>query len=156
MEQLNFEIELEKVFRQIGEAKLAVLATSSQNKPTVRTMSIVFYNGKIYCQTSADYLKCRQISENNNVALCIFNLQIEGIANIKGKTTEFNDFIEIYKKNHEDSYKKYSKLECSRLIEIIPQKIIKWDYNSDGKPSRIFLELDNKKVYREMEKYIEN
>ena len=156
MEQLIFDNELEKVFRQIEEAKLAVLATYSKNKPTVRTMSIVFYNGKIYCQTSADYLKCKQISENNNVALCIFNLQIEGIANIKGKTTEFKDFIEIYKKNHEDSYKKYSKLDCSRLIEIIPKKIIKWDYNSDGKPFRIFLELDNKKVYMEMEKYIEN
>jgi hypothetical protein len=42
------------------------------------------------------------------------------------------------------------------IIEIIPKKIIKWDYNSDVKPSRIFLELDNKKVYREMEKYIED
>ncbi|MDR1030590.1 MAG: pyridoxamine 5'-phosphate oxidase family protein [Treponema sp.] len=155
MKQLNFDLELEKVFRQIGEAKLAVLATSSHNIPTVRTMSIVFFDGKIYCQTSTDYLKYKQISENKNVALCIFNLQIEGIANIKGKTTEFNDFIERYKKNHEDSYKKYSALECSRLIEIIPRKIIKWDYDSEGKPSRVFLELDGKKAYSEMEKYID-
>ena len=155
MEQLDFENELEKIFEQIGKAKFAVLATSSQNKPTARTMSIVFIDNKIYCQTSNEYVKFKQICENDNVALCIENIQIEGIANIKGKTIEQNKFIEIYKKNHNGSYKKYSALDESRLIEIAPKKIIVWEYNSNGIPSRMFLELETKKAYREMEKYIE-
>ena len=155
MEQLDFENELKKIFEQIGKVKFAVLATSSQNKPTARTMSIVFIDNKIYCQTSTEYVKYKQICENNNVALCIENIQIEGVANIKGKTIEQNKFIEIFKENHNGSYKKYSGLEESRLIEIIPKKIIVWEYNSNGTPSRMFLELETKKSYREMEKYIE-
>jgi uncharacterized pyridoxamine 5'-phosphate oxidase family protein len=155
MEQLNYEIELEKVYKQIENNKLAVLATCDNNRPTVRTMSIVFFDEKIYFQTSVDYLKYKQISKNNNIALCILNIQIEGIANLKGKTTENDKFIEIYKKDHKDSYKKYSNLDTSRLIEIIPQKITIWDYDSSGKPSRIFIDLATKNVHRTMEPFIE-
>jgi uncharacterized pyridoxamine 5'-phosphate oxidase family protein len=155
MEQLDFNAELEKIYKQIGDSKLAILATCSQDKPTIRTMSIVFFDDKIYFQTSIDYLKYKQICENKNVALCIGNIQIEGIANIKSKTMENDKFIEIYQKCHEDSFKEYSKLETSRLIEVIPQKIVKWDYDKDGKPLRVFLELNSKKVYMEMELYVE-
>jgi general stress protein 26 len=156
MEQLNYETELEKIFNKIGKSKFAVLATSSHNKPTVRTMSIVFFDNKIYFQTSNEYVKYKQISENNNVALCIGNIQIEGLANIKGITMEHSNFIKNYKKYHNSSYKKYSKLDCSRLIEVIPIKIIIWEYNIlNGKPSRLFLELETKKAYREMEPYTE-
>ena len=98
MEQVNFENEKGKVYKKIGKSKFAVLATSSQNKPTARTMSIVFFDNKIYCQTSNEYVKYKQICENKNVALCIENIQIEGIANIKGKTIEQSKFIEMYKK----------------------------------------------------------
>ena len=155
MEILNFEMELKKVFKKIGKAKFASLATCSQNMPTVRTMSIVFFDNKIYFQTSKEYVKFKQISENNSVALCIGNIQIEGIANIKGKTSEQNKFIEKYKKSHNSSYKKYSGLDSSILIEINPIKIIIWDYSIiDQKPSRIFLELERQKAYRIMEEYI--
>ena len=154
MEQINFENEIGKVYNKIGKSKFAVLATSSHNKPTARTMSIVIFDNKIYCQTSNEYVKYKQICENNNVALCIENIQIEGIANIKGKTIEQSKFIEMYKKNHNGSFKKYSGLDESRLIEIIPIKIIIWEYNLNGIPSRMFLELETKKAYREMEKYI--
>ena len=154
MEQLNFEIELEKVFKQIGKSKFAVLATSSQNKPTARTMSIVFFDNKIYFQTSNEYEKYKQILENNNVALCIGNMQIEGNANIKGKTIEQIKFIEYYKKSHNSSYKMYSKLDESIVIEIEPRKITLWEYNIiGGKPSRMYLELETKKAYRKLEPY---
>ena len=154
MEQLHFEKELEKVFKQISKEKFASLATTSQNKPTVRTLSIVFINGKIYFQTSIEYTKYKQIIENNNVALCIGNIQIEGIAIIKGKTIEQKEFIEVFKINHNNAYQKYSGLETSRVIEIDPLKITIWDYGiNDQNPSRIFLELETKKAYRKMEEY---
>ena len=155
MEQLDFNIELEKVYKKIGKSKFAVLATSAQNKPTARTMSIVFFDNKIYFQTSNEYLKYKQITENNNVALCIGNMQIEGNANIKGKTIEQNKFIEIYKKSHNSSYKKYSKLDESIVIEVEPKKITLWEYDIiKGKPFRLFLEMDTKNVFKKMEPYI--
>jgi len=154
MDQLDYNSELEKVYKQIGKSKFAVLATSAQNKPTVRTMSIVFFDNKIYFQTSNEYLKYKQITENNNVALCIGNMQIEGKANIKGKTIEQRKFIEIYKKNHNSSYKKYSKLDESIVIEIDPKKITLWEYNIiNGKPSRLFIEIETEKAFRKMEPF---
>jgi len=51
METLDFIAEQEKTFHKIGENKLAALATSSQNNPTVRMMSIIIYENKIYFQT---------------------------------------------------------------------------------------------------------
>jgi uncharacterized pyridoxamine 5'-phosphate oxidase family protein len=67
MEQLNYETELEKAYKQI-----------ENNKPTVRIMSIVFFDEKIYFQTSTKYSKFKQISENNNVALCILKYSNRG------------------------------------------------------------------------------
>ena len=41
-------------------------------------MSVVIIEGKFYCQTDVNYLKCRQISDNPNVSLCTVNFSIEG------------------------------------------------------------------------------
>ena len=152
MEQLAFDSELKKVYIQIEKAELAVLATSSQNKPTIRTMCIVFFDEKIYFQTSTEYVKYKQICENKNVALCIGNIQIEGIAEIKGRSIEHKKFVEYYGKNHENSYKNYSGLETTILIEVTPIRITQWVYDDD-KPSRIFLELKTKSAYKIMEPY---
>jgi uncharacterized pyridoxamine 5'-phosphate oxidase family protein len=150
MEILDFETEQEEIFNKIGENKLAALATSSQNNPTVRMMSIIFHNNKIYFQTGVDLMKYKQISENKNVALCFDNIQIEGIANIIGKPIDHDNIMEIYKKYYLKSFENYSKLDKEILIEVIPKKITKWEYNENGKPYRIFIELENRKAYKEM------
>ncbi|MDR2709116.1 MAG: pyridoxamine 5'-phosphate oxidase family protein, partial [Elusimicrobiota bacterium] len=62
------------------------LASSVHNHPTVRLVSYIVNDRKIFFQTGTDLVKYKQICENNNVALCIDNIQIEGIANIIGKT----------------------------------------------------------------------
>jgi uncharacterized pyridoxamine 5'-phosphate oxidase family protein len=146
----NFEVELEKIFKKFGESKLVAVATCNQNIPTVRTMSVIFYNRKFYCQTGTDLMKYKQICENKNVALCFENIQIEGVANIMGKPIEYKEIMELYKKYYKSSFEKYSKLDKEILIEIVPLKIIRWDYDNDGKPYRIFVELEKRKVYKEM------
>jgi uncharacterized pyridoxamine 5'-phosphate oxidase family protein len=150
MEKLNYEIEEDKIFKLIGEKRLVALATSSENNTTVRTMSIIVYSRKIYFQTGIDLTKYKQICENKNVALCFENIQIEGIANIIGKPIEHKDVMEMYKECYQKSYETYSKLDKEILIEIIPKKITKWDYDVNGSPYRIFIELDSKKIYKEM------
>ena len=150
MEILNFIAEQEKTFHKIGENKLAALATSSQNNPSVRMMSIIIYDNKIYFQTGIDLMKYKQITENKNVALCFDNVQIEGIANIIGKPIDHNNIMEIYKKYYINSFETYSKLDNEILIEVIPKKITKWEYDGNGKPYRVFIDLENKKAYKEM------
>jgi len=149
--ELNFNNELEKIFSQIGNSKELPLATSCKNYTTVRIVSCIILNNKIYFQTGTDLLKYEQILENNNVALCYINIQIEGNANIIGKTNKKNnnEIMEIYKKYFKNSYETYSNLENEVLIEIIPKKIIKWDYEN-GKPYRIFLDIENNNIRKEM------
>jgi uncharacterized pyridoxamine 5'-phosphate oxidase family protein len=146
----NFEIEVEKIFEQIGENKLAALATCAKNIPTVRTMSVIIYNKKFYFQTGIDLIKYKQICENRNVALCFENIQIEGIATVVGKPMEHETIMKIYKKYYKNSFENYSKLDKEILIEVVPLKIIKWDYTNNGKPYRIFIELEKCEAYKEM------
>ncbi|MDR0374554.1 MAG: pyridoxamine 5'-phosphate oxidase family protein [Treponema sp.] len=149
--ELNYRIELEKIYAHIGEYKTMALATSSKNHPTVRLMSCIIYENKIFFQTGADLMKYKQICENNNVALCVDNIQIEGAANILGKINDKQnaEIMEIYKKYYKNSYETYKRNETEVLIEIVPKKIIKWDYEN-GKPYRIFIDMDNKQARKEM------
>ena len=48
MDTLNYEAELKRVFDRIEETREAVLATSSKDNPTVRFVSIIFYDNKIF------------------------------------------------------------------------------------------------------------
>jgi uncharacterized pyridoxamine 5'-phosphate oxidase family protein len=149
--ELEYDIEIDKIYNYIGESKIMALATSSQNHPTVRLVSCIIYGNKILFQTGADLIKYSQIGENNNVALCIDNIQIEGIANIIGKTNdkENHEIMEKYKRYYKNSYEIYSHCEKVRLIEVVPLKIIKWDYEN-SKPYRIFIDINNKQIRKEM------
>jgi uncharacterized pyridoxamine 5'-phosphate oxidase family protein len=149
--ELNYDIELENIYSHIGESKIMALATSSKNHPTVRLVSFIIYKNKILFQTGTDLIKYEQICENNNVALCIDNIQIEGVAKIIGKTNDNknNEIMEIYKKHYKNSYETYSHYDKEILIEIKPIKITKWDYEN-GKPYRIFIDINNKLIKNEM------
>jgi uncharacterized pyridoxamine 5'-phosphate oxidase family protein len=152
--ELNYDAEVENIYKQIGDSKIMALATCSQNYPTVRLVSCIVYEGKIFLQTGTDLIKYKQICENNNVALCVDNIQIEGIANIIGKTNEKQDneiikIMEVYKGHYRNSYEAYSNKEKEILIEIVPIKITKWDYENT-KPYRIFIDIKNRQIKNEM------
>ena len=150
MEMLNFEIEQRRVFDKIGKNNILALATSNKNYVTVRMVSIIVYRKKIYFQTGIDLEKYKQICENENVALCFENIQMEGIAKILGKPENNEKIIKLYKKYFQNSHNTYSKLDKEVLVEIIVEKIKLWEYDFDRKPYQIFLELKNKKAYKEM------
>ncbi|MDR2660395.1 MAG: pyridoxamine 5'-phosphate oxidase family protein [Spirochaetaceae bacterium] len=151
--EFDYSEEIEKIYEHIGKSKTMALATSCQNHPTVRLVSYIINDKKILFQTGNDLMKYKQICENNEVGLCVDNIQIEGIANIIGKTNDkqkhITEIMEIYKKYHLNSYKTYSNIDKEVLIEIIPVKIIKWDYEN-GKPYRIFISINDKTVKKEM------
>ena len=149
--ELNYYVELNKIYSQIGDSKELSLATSSKNNPTVRMVSCIILDKKILFQTGTDLVKYTQICENKKVALCFINLQIEGEAKIIGKTKDEQnkEIMEIYKKYYQKSYETYSHYDKEILIEVIPTKITKWDYEN-GKPYRIFLDIENKTIKKEM------
>lgn len=144
-----FDKKLIELFQGIGEAKKAVLATSSNNRVTSRMMSFVIYENKFYCQTDKRFLKVEQILDNPKVSICIDNIQIEGIAKIIGKPLENNMFATLFKKYFKNSYENYSFLESEILLEISPNFITVWNYK-EVIPMREFYRLDLKEYVEEI------
>lgn len=152
--KLDFIKEKQEVFQILSSKKTMVLATSAENRVTARSMSCVVINDKIYFQTDRTFLKYRQIKNNPQVALCIDNIQIEGLASITGHpySNENKHFIEKFKIDHNGSFLNYSHMENEIVVEVKPVLITLWKY-IDGKPLREFLDFTNGKAVR---KYYDN
>lgn len=144
-----FDEKIIELFQGIGEAKKAVLATSSNNRVTSRMMSFVICEDKFYCQTDRRFLKVEQIVNNPKISICIDNIQIEGIAKIIGKPAEHNIFSMLFKKYFKNSYENYSFLENEILLEINPTFITVWTYK-ENIPIREYYNLIFKKYEEEI------
>ena len=143
--------KLEKeTFDNLDKKKHIVLATCLNDEPTARTVSYIILDNKIYFQTDIKFDKCMQIEENNNVALCLDNYQIEGTAKIlEHPLNEKNErFLNKFKQVHENSFKEYSTLEDEVVIEINPIFIKIWKY-IDNKPYIEYLNIIDKVATRE-------
>lgn len=126
----EFENAYEQLIVDFAEHKNMVLSTSDNNNITSRMMGIIEIESKFYFQGDVDSRKAQQIMQNNKVALCIDNLQIEGTCKIIGLTRENLVFCEKYKKYFLSAYTKYTHLDCSRLFEVTPTYIQKWIYQN--------------------------
>lgn len=129
----DFNEKLNNFFKSIGQSSKVVLATSLDDIVSARMMSVVIFKKCFYFQTDITFRKYNQISGNGNVALCIDNVQVEGICREIGIPLEHEDFCREYEKAFPDSFKKYSKLKNERLFEVIPKFIQRWIYE-DEKP----------------------
>lgn len=61
------------------KGKTMVLSSCEDNKVSSRMMSIVCIDGMFYFQTDMNFRKYRELIHNPQVALCIDNIQIEGV-----------------------------------------------------------------------------
>jgi uncharacterized pyridoxamine 5'-phosphate oxidase family protein len=150
MIEISYVLLEKEIYDLLGENKILVLATSSDNRVTARSVSCIVTGKKVCFQTDKAFLKYKQIIKNQNVALCTENIQIEGIAKIKGHplTEENKDFAEKYKKYYKSSYDNYSHLENEAVIEVEPTYITLWKYEN-GQPYRDFLDVKAEKAYRQ-------
>jgi general stress protein 26 len=149
MTEINYDLLENEFFEQLKKKQVMVLATSYENKVTARNMSCILINKKIYFQTNTSMTKFIQIFNNPNVALCVDNIQIEGVASIKNHPLAEKEFIDIYKEIHTGSYEAYSHMEGAVVIEVEPVYVTIWKYEN-GEPLRDFLDLRNKKATREI------
>jgi len=147
--KIDFDLSEQEIFNSIGNGKIMVLATCSENRVTARNMSCVVIDKLIYFQTDKTFLKYQQILENPNIALCVDNIQIEGIAKIKKHPfdEENKKFLSTFEKSYKSSFDKYSKMKNEVVVEIVPTLITIWKYQ-DGQPFRDFLDISKKQAYR--------
>ena len=140
----------EEIFETLKSKAVFVVATCDNNRVTARNLSCVIKDKKIYFQTDKTFIKYQQIINNPKVALCINNIQIEGIAAPIGHPLENknNWFKTLYSENYPQSFENYSKMENEVIIEVIPSLITLWKY-INNKPLRDYLDIINKKAQRE-------
>lgn len=130
---------------EFGKGKAMVLSSSENDKVTSRMMSVVQTNGLFYFQTDKMFKKYGQLIANPQVALCINNIQIEGICKEIGDPMKNAIFCELYQECFNSSFKKYSALENERLFVIKPTYIERWLY-INGEPGLETFDIEKKKV----------
>lgn len=130
----EFSENLPSLWKKIGSHGVMVLSTCAENRVTSRPVSAVVIDGKFYCQTDENYLKCKQLSENENAALCVKNFSIEGKCKSIGKPPDNDFFIKAMKKHFLPAYMNYSKLDAERVLEFTPTLIYSWSYDKLARP----------------------
>lgn len=123
-----FTEKLNAFLSEFGNGRKMVLSTYGNNRVSSRMMSVVKIGGEFYFQTDITMKKYKQLSENSNVALCIDNIQIEGICSEVGHPLENERFCEVFQKCFKGSYDAYSALTNERLFSVKPVYIERWVY----------------------------
>ncbi|MDC7290447.1 pyridoxamine 5'-phosphate oxidase family protein [Blautia schinkii] len=126
----RFEEVCKELFGRIGNHRKMVLSTAANQKVTSRMMSIIIIDGKFYFQTDVTFRKCKQLKENPQVALCMDEVQIEGICEEVGVPIENAEFCKMYETYFPGSYKCYTHLGNERLFEVSPTFVQRWIYEN--------------------------
>lgn len=121
-----------------------VLSTSENNKVSSRLMSVVQIDHKCYFQTDKGFKKYRQLMDNPNCALCIDNIQMEGICTELGHPLNNIDFCKRYLEYDKESYEKYSSIKNERLFMFTPIYLERWRH-IDGFPFLEIFEIEKEK-----------
>lgn len=129
----DFNDQYSAFLNEFGNGKKMVLSTSLNDKVTSRMMSVIHQNGIFYFQTDKHLRKYDQLIKNENVALCIDNIQIEGICKELGHPLENPDFCSQYKECFASSFERYSSLSNEVLFAVTPLHLERWLYK-DGTP----------------------
>ncbi|MBQ8968028.1 pyridoxamine 5'-phosphate oxidase family protein [Ruminococcus sp.] len=123
--------EFARLWKEIGTHGVMVLSTCDDSLVTSRSMSVVVTDGKFYCQTNRNYLKCRQIEKNPNVSLCFGHFSIEGKCRILGRPYDVPLFMEALDSAYPDAVRRWSALPEECVLEISPGAIRAWIYEND-------------------------
>jgi general stress protein 26 len=105
--ELSYEETRQKISEALHKHSIGVLATSDGGVVTSREMRLIYDGLTIYCYTSMDSRKFKQITSNPNVAISVSAIQIEGVASILGHPAEPENtkFFELYKEQQPQAFK---------------------------------------------------
>jgi len=129
----GFEEKYTAFLKEFAKGKTMVLSTAENGKVSSRMMSVVCIGGEFYFQTDRTFRKYQQLLANPHVALCIDNIQIEGICRELGHPMDDPDFCAVFKECFGGSFRAYSLLKNERLFAVSPRYIERWVY-SEGLP----------------------
>ncbi|MEG0772670.1 pyridoxamine 5'-phosphate oxidase family protein [Clostridium sp.] len=110
-----------------------VLSTCSNNKVTSRTMCFVSDGFVLYLLTGKRSNKCKQIEINENVSLCVENMQIEGKAKIIGSPMEDKNIevSKIFRNKHKGYFERFAHFKVATFIEVKCDYLKQWKMVND-------------------------
>jgi general stress protein 26 len=147
--ELDYDQKMEDVIQSLKGDKVIVLATSSDNRVTARTVSYV-NDGLDICFLSWEHhTKCVQIRDNPRVALCKHNMQIEGTAEILGNALDPKNskYADIFKKRLPQEFQIFSSQDGMVIVKVAPTRVTTMVNLNDW----LYLEtldIENGKAYR--------
>jgi len=146
----KFREKYESFLTEFSKGKTMVLSTSENSKVSSRMMSVVCINGAFYFQTDRTFRKYRQLAANPKAALCIDNIQIEGLCRELGSPMDNPPFCRVFEESFSGSFRAYSALANERLFVLEPEHVQRWVYKN-GVP---FIEVfDIKEQKHEITEY---
>lgn len=136
------ELNSENIINILEKEKLLYLGTTNSRYPDNSAVCFAYdENLHLYFGSYSDTLKCKNVSQNPYVAICVGTLQIHGIAKIVSYgSEEYKSKRTIYDKRFPQYVSVFEKVN-NELYEIRP--LVIWNYNpSLGEMNRDELILD--------------
>jgi len=132
-------------FEKLGTHQIMALAACEGDRVSVRNVSVLIYDGKLWFKTDKNFRKTKQLLKNPYVALCVRGVQVEGIAANKGLVAEEDGgvFARLYEQYWATSYNAYPHTESEILIEVTPTLAEIWDQREDNFGFQITLDFEN-------------
>jgi general stress protein 26 len=128
MTELNYCDLKTEFLEYLNNKQFIVLSTCSNNHVTSRTVCFANDGFVIYLLTGKRMNKCKQIEENDNVALCIDDLQITGKARLIGSPMEEQNAEagRMFMNKHPAYYERFAHFKVATLIKIQCEYFKQW------------------------------
>ena len=129
---MTYEMIAQKIDKAFEQVKNVTLATANKSGVvSARSMVLVNDGLKVYMQTDSKFDKIKDINENPNVAISFAGYSFKGKAKTIGHARKNEMFIAKLKEKHLKTYKSYTELPDTVLIEIELTSVRIWGFESD-------------------------
>lgn len=139
---VNYSEMTNQIIARLNSKTDIVLATSDGRTVSARTIYYFNEGLRIYFLTSKAYRKFKDIKCNSNVALCMENIQIEGVATsldhpLDDKNIQYREIIERHY-----GMKQFLKYKNTVLVRVDVMFVEMWDNNH-----RAFIDVHKQEAY---------
>lgn len=143
IEQLNFQETVQYFWQKLGAKAIMQLAACADDRVTVRSVSCIMYEDAIMFKTDKNFDKTKLMLKSPNVAMCKYNINVEGTARDCGLVIDEPErkFEQLYAKLLDGSYNAYSHKDTEILIEVKPKQVEIWDCDEDNYGFQIFIDF---------------
>jgi general stress protein 26 len=149
-EEPNFDKIKLDIVALLDTHREIVLATSTNDRVTARVVSFANNGLDIYFLSWEHNKKIQQLKDNPKVALCLKNLEIEGLAEVLGNAFEdkYNDIGDLFKSKFSPKwFDTFSHIKEMVLVKITLNNITKFE-NINRRFHLQNVDIVNKKVYQ--------